>query len=90
MTMSVHIETLYIGTAEQRRIVAALERLGWRRERPPGQTDWRATVGPGLTAAQAKTLTDKLNRRVLLRVSQGQFRNSAILSKFSDCFTKNL
>jgi hypothetical protein len=56
MTMSVHIETLYIGTAEQRRIVAALERLGWRRERPPGQTDWRATVGPDLSRGPSKNL----------------------------------
>jgi len=35
------IETPRIGTAEQRRIAAALERLGWRRERPVGQRDWQ-------------------------------------------------
>jgi hypothetical protein len=39
-------------------------------------------------ARRAKTLTDKLNRRVLLRVSRGQFMNSAILFRFSDFFTK--
>jgi predicted P-loop ATPase len=35
------IETPRIGRVEQNRIVAALERLGWRREKPPGQTDWQ-------------------------------------------------
>jgi Virulence-associated protein E len=30
-----------IGTADQRRIAAAMERLGWRRERPDGKTDWQ-------------------------------------------------
>jgi hypothetical protein len=30
-----------IGTAEQRRIAAALETLGWRRERLDGKTDWQ-------------------------------------------------
>jgi predicted P-loop ATPase len=35
------IETPRIGTADQRRIAAALERLGWRRERPDGKTDWQ-------------------------------------------------
>ena len=35
------IETPRIGTADQRRIAAALERVGWRRERPDGTTDWQ-------------------------------------------------
>jgi predicted P-loop ATPase len=35
------IETPRIGTADQRRIAAALERLGWRRERADGNTDWQ-------------------------------------------------
>jgi predicted P-loop ATPase len=30
-----------IGTADQRRIAAALETIGWRRERPDGKTDWQ-------------------------------------------------
>jgi predicted P-loop ATPase len=30
-----------IGTADQRRIAAALERLNWRRERCDGKTDWQ-------------------------------------------------
>jgi predicted P-loop ATPase len=34
-------ETARIGTAEQRRIAAALEQLGWRRERDDGKTDWQ-------------------------------------------------
>jgi hypothetical protein len=38
---ALHIETPRIGTAEQRRIAAALERLGWRRERQNGKTDWQ-------------------------------------------------
>jgi predicted P-loop ATPase len=35
------IETPRIGTSEQRRISAALDRLGWRREKPNGGTDWQ-------------------------------------------------
>jgi predicted P-loop ATPase len=35
------IETPRLGRAEQNRIIAALERVGWRREKPPGQTDWQ-------------------------------------------------
>lgn len=38
---ALHIETPRIGRVEQNRIVAAMERIGWRRERPPGQTDWQ-------------------------------------------------
>jgi predicted P-loop ATPase len=29
------------GTADQRRIAAAMERIGWRRERADGKTDWQ-------------------------------------------------
>jgi predicted P-loop ATPase len=35
------IETPKVGTAEQRRIAAAMEQIGWRRERPDGKTDWQ-------------------------------------------------
>jgi predicted P-loop ATPase len=38
---ALHIETPRIGTAEQRRVAAAMERLGWRREHPGGKTDWQ-------------------------------------------------
>jgi hypothetical protein len=34
-------ETPRIGTADQRRIRATLDRLGWRREREGGKTDWQ-------------------------------------------------
>lgn len=35
------IEKPRIGTADQRRIAAALEQIGWRRERTDGKTDWQ-------------------------------------------------
>jgi predicted P-loop ATPase len=38
---ALHIDTPRIGRAEQNRIVAALERIGWRRERPFGEKDWQ-------------------------------------------------
>jgi predicted P-loop ATPase len=38
---ALEIDTPRIGTADQRRITAALERLNWRRERPDGKTDWQ-------------------------------------------------
>jgi predicted P-loop ATPase len=38
------IETPRIGRAEQNRISAAMEQLGWRRERPVGQKDWQGKV----------------------------------------------
>ena len=38
---ALHIATPRIGTADQRRIAAALETLRWRRERPDGKTDWQ-------------------------------------------------
>jgi predicted P-loop ATPase len=38
---ALHIETLRLGTSEQRRVAAALEHLGWKRERPVGKKDWQ-------------------------------------------------
>ncbi|NLS73289.1 virulence-associated E family protein [Bradyrhizobium brasilense] len=38
---ALHSDTNKVGTAEQRRIAAALERLGWKRERADGKTDWQ-------------------------------------------------
>jgi predicted P-loop ATPase len=38
---ALYLETGKIGTADQRRIAAALERLGWKRERSDGKTDWQ-------------------------------------------------
>jgi predicted P-loop ATPase len=38
---ALHLETPKIGTADQRRIAAALERLHWRRENEDGKTDSR-------------------------------------------------
>jgi predicted P-loop ATPase len=38
---ALHIDTPRIGRAEQNRIVAAMERIGWRRERPLGEKDWQ-------------------------------------------------
>jgi predicted P-loop ATPase len=38
---ALHIETPRIGRVEQNRIIAALERLGWRRELPFGEKDWQ-------------------------------------------------
>jgi predicted P-loop ATPase len=40
-TEALSFETHRVGTADQRRIAAALERLGWQRERPAGQSDWQ-------------------------------------------------
>jgi predicted P-loop ATPase len=34
-------EASRVGTVDQRRIAAAMERLGWRRERTDGKTDWQ-------------------------------------------------
>jgi predicted P-loop ATPase len=38
---ALHIDTPRIGKADSNRISAAMERLGWRRERPDGKTDWQ-------------------------------------------------
>jgi predicted P-loop ATPase len=38
---ALHIDTPRIGTAEQRRIAAAMEQIGWHRERADGKTDWQ-------------------------------------------------
>jgi predicted P-loop ATPase len=35
------IQTPKIGKADSNRIAAAMERLGWKRERPDGKTDWQ-------------------------------------------------
>jgi predicted P-loop ATPase len=41
---ALHIETPRLGRAEQNRISAALDQLGWHRERPVGQKDWQGKV----------------------------------------------
>jgi predicted P-loop ATPase len=41
---ALQIETPRLGRAEQNRISAALEQLGWRRERAIGQKDWQGKV----------------------------------------------
>jgi predicted P-loop ATPase len=41
---ALQIETPRLGRAEQNRISAALEQIGWRRERPIGQKDWQGKV----------------------------------------------
>jgi predicted P-loop ATPase len=38
---ALHIDTPRLGRAEQNRIVSAMERIGWRRERPLGEKDWQ-------------------------------------------------
>jgi putative DNA primase/helicase len=38
---ALYIETPRIGKADSNRISAAMERLGWHRERPDGKTDWQ-------------------------------------------------
>jgi predicted P-loop ATPase len=38
---ALHIETPRLGRAEQNRIIAAMERIGWHRQLPTGQTDWQ-------------------------------------------------
>jgi predicted P-loop ATPase len=38
---ALYFDTNRIGRADQNRITAAMERLGWRRERPAGKTDWQ-------------------------------------------------
>ncbi len=38
---ALNVETTRIGKADQNRVAAALERVGWRRERQDGRTDWQ-------------------------------------------------
>jgi predicted P-loop ATPase len=40
-TRALSFETQRIGTADSRRITAAMTKLGWRRERDDGKTDWQ-------------------------------------------------
>jgi predicted P-loop ATPase len=41
---ALHIDTPRIGRADQNRIIAAMGRLGWKRERPAGRKDWQGKV----------------------------------------------
>jgi predicted P-loop ATPase len=40
-TTALYFETKRIGTGDTRRITAAMERLGWKRERDDGKADWQ-------------------------------------------------
>jgi hypothetical protein len=38
---ALYIETPKIGKADQNRITATMEQIGWKHERPDGKTDWQ-------------------------------------------------